>query len=348
MAGGLLVSRSVEWLLRRNFWLVKLTGALLVSAFLANTATTIVGLWLFRGSTALFGEAAEDEAGAQLDEDEADDAAAAAALASTTAPAWRDPEKIGARILGRNAFCPECLPVQEGAATPDTTPGVAPSFDGARRTTLPLELAATMESDDPRFSLATIKNVEGGFAGLYGAGDSIAADVQIVAIAAGRVDLLNQGRPEYLEFGAAPPPSAPKSPSVPAKKTKNTGKEAVASAGIPGADEAIKCDGGGCQVERDFVESLIAKPQLLVGQGSARVAKTTKGEDGFRLGGVKKGSLPDLLGLKSGDIITEVGGQPLTYDSLMALYPKLRNASHIEVTVDRRGERISKALEIVS
>ena len=340
----------MEWLLRRNFWLVKLTGALIVSAFLANTATTIAALWLFSDSSALGG--APDDGAEPTDEedaeDKADDEDADAALATTKAPAWRDPEKIGARILGRNVFCPECKPEDPGAPAVAIGPGGAPSFGGAQRTTLPLELAATMESDDPGLSLATIKNVQGGFAGLYGTGDELATGVQIVAIAAGRVDLLNQGRAEYLEFGSAPPPTAPKSPSVKAGKTPGRDPEPVADAAPPGADDAIKCDGGSCQVERGFVESLIAKPQLLVGQGSARAAKTKTGEEGFRLAGVKKGSLPDLLGLKSGDIITEVGGQPLTYDSLMALYPKLRNASHIEVTVDRRGERISRALEIVS
>lgn len=347
MAGALLPSPGVEWLLRRNFWLVKLVGALIVSAFLANTTTTIVALWLFSGPSAPVAEGDAQEGSSDEDPDDAaDDAAAAAALAPKKAPAWRDPEKIGARILGRNVFCPECVPEVEGVPSPDAGPAGTPSFDGARRTALPLELAATMESTDPTFSLATIKNLQGGFAGLYGAGDELATGVQIVAIAAGRVDLLNQGQPEYLEFGAMPqPPPAPK--SVPARKTETVGKPVV-SAGIDGADEAIKCDGGGCQVEREFVEGLIAKPQLLVGQGSARAAKTASGEDGFRLGGVKKGSLPDLLGLKTGDIITEVGGQPLTYDSLMALYPKLRNAKHIEVTVDRKGERLSKALEIVS
>lgn len=339
----------MEWLLRRNFWIVKLTGALIVSGFLANTTTTIAALWLFSESSAGLGAPQADDAEATEEEaeDATDDAAAEAALA-TKAPAWRDPERIGARILGKNVFCPDCKPQDPDAPAIAVAPGGVPSFDGARRTTLPLELAATMESDDPAFSLATIKNAEGGFAGLYGAGDEIGAGVQIVAIAAGRVDLLVQGRPEYLEFGAAPAPAAPKASSVPARKTSARDAKTVASAALPGADEAIKCDGGSCLVEREFVESLIAKPQLLMGQGSARAAKTTTGEDGFRLAGVKKGTLPDLLGLKSGDIITEVGGQPLTYDSLMTLYPKLRNASHIEVTVDRRGERISRALQIVS
>lgn len=338
----------MEWLLRRNFWIVKLTGALIVSAFLANTTTTIAALWLFSESSVLLGAPQGDAEPTEEEvEDATDDAAAEAALA-TKAPAWRDPEAIGARILGKNVFCPECKPQDPDAPAVAVAPGDTPSFDGARRTTLPLELAATMESDDPAFSLATIKNAERGFSGLYGTGDELGAGVQIVAIAAGRVDLLVQGRPEYLEFGAAPPPAAPKAPSVAARKTAARDAKTVASAALPGADEAIKCDGGSCQVEREFVESLIAKPQLLMGQGSARAAKTTTGEDGFRLAGVKKGTLPDLLGLKSGDIITEVGGQPLTYDSLMTIYPKLRNASHIEVTVDRRGERISRALQIVS
>lgn len=329
----------MDWLLRRNFWMVKLFGALMVSAFLANTTTTLLGVWLFRSIP----EAVAAEA--ELDEDEVEDAELDAALASTASSKRRDPERIGAEILGRNVFCPECKP-DDLVATPDgpVASGELPAFDGAQRSALPLELAATMEASDPSASLATIRNVEAGRVGIFAVGDELSAGVQLVAVAGGRIDILNAGRPEYISTGpapkVAPPPKTtgkPPARSTPDEPPKNQ---------IPGAEDAIKCDAGGCQVDRSFVESLIAKPQLLVGQGMARPAKTAGGEDGFRLAGVKKGSLPDLLGLKSGDIITEVGGQALTYDSLMALYPKLRNAKNIEVTVDRRGERISRALEI--
>ena len=46
MATSLLPPRGVEWLLRRNFWVVKLLGLAMVTALAANTTTTVLALVL--------------------------------------------------------------------------------------------------------------------------------------------------------------------------------------------------------------------------------------------------------------------------------------------------------------
>ena len=53
-----------------------------------------------------------------------------------------------------------------------------------------------------------------------------------------------------------------------------------------------------------------ANPKLLLNQGGASPTTTSDGAPGFRLRGVRKGTLADLLGLKNGDVITEVYGPP--------------------------------------
>jgi hypothetical protein len=330
----------MEWLLRRNYWLVKLCGVLLVSAFVANTATTLFGMWLMRS----IAEVAPAEPG-EGDEDDDDAADEANAVAVSSASAWRrDPEKIAERILGRSAFCPTCLPEGEAPAVAVAPDGTL-DFAGARRSELPLEVAATMEASDPQYSLATIRFADAGYSGLFAVGDALGPGVQIVGIAGGRVEIVNGASPEYIPVGKAAP--APSRPATPAKASTSRKPRPSSSAGIPGADEAIKCDGTSCQVERKFVEGLIASPAQLVGQGRAAPAKTQTGEDGFKIAGVRRGTLPHLLGLENGDIITEVGGKPLTMDSMMTLTSKIRSARHIEVTIDRRGTKMTKALELV-
>jgi hypothetical protein len=330
----------MEWLLRRNYWLVRLAATLIVAGFVANTVTTLLAMWIFSGAAT-----SAPAADAEDDEDDEDAEAAEDEVVADAAGPWRrNPQKVGERILGRNAFCPSCSP--PGEVAPDVVamaPDGSLDFSGARRSELPLEVSATMESEQSALSVATVKLVDRGYAGLFGVGDTLMPGVQIVAIANGRIDILNGTTAEYVPVGRGMPVSArPK-----AKPTAAPSKPAAASDQIPGADEAIKCDEANCQVERRFVEGLIASPAQLMGQGRAAPAKTGDGEDGFRIGGVRRGTLPDLLGLKNGDIITEVGGKPLTMDSMLSLSKQLKSARHISVTIDRRGTKVTKGLELV-
>jgi type II secretory pathway component PulC len=344
----LLLRVSVEWLLRRNYWIVRLVGAMAIMALAANTATTLLAFWLLSGSTAS-ASASEDEA--EGEDDEAEDGAtlASAGVGKPSNERARRAERNAEKILGYNPFCSTCGPTPtvppEGELGPLLEPGTA-DLAGAKRTSLPLVVAATMEADDPAHSLATLVDTTRGVGGLFGVGDALGTDVEILSVATGVVHIRNAGRLEYIPFDALPVAPEPKP-----EKTEKKGKAEAAPAkgSIPGAEEAIQCSGkGDCVVDRAFVEKLIAEPKLLMGQGGASPSTTKDGAPGFKLRGVKKGTLPDLLGLKNGDVITEVGGSPLTMDMLPGLYGKLRNAAHVEVTVDRRGERMTRQLEIRS
>ena len=117
---------------------------------------------------------------------------------------------------------------------------------------------------------------------------------------------------------------------------------------IAGAEDAIACtDEHTCTVERAFVDKLLATPQQLMTQ--ARMAPVVKdGETaGFRVSGIKKGSLATLLGLENGDVVSEINGQRLgNIDDAIAMYQKLRRASHLSVTVERGGALIHKEISI--
>lgn len=333
--------------------MVKLLGVLTITALAANTTTTMLTFWLLSSAPAR-DEGPSDEAGENGEDDDAVDDGTT--LASTTgAPALprndraRRAERNAERILGYSPFCPTCGPA--AAVPPEAIASVLPGtteLTKAQRSTLPLVVAATMEAEDPAHSLATLVDTTRGVGGLYGVGDRLGPNVEILSVATGVVHIRNAGKLEYIPFDALPVAPAPKAAP---KDEGGKGKERPAdeSRKIPGADEAIQCSGkGDCVVDRAFVESLIAKPKLLMGQGGASPTTTKDGSPGFKLRGVKKGTLPDLLGLENGDVITEIGGSPLTMDVLPGLYGKLRHASHLEVTVDRKGERMTRQVEIRS
>ncbi len=330
----------MQWLLRYNFWLVKLAGVATVAALAANTAST--GLALYVVSSASTAAAAEDPSDAD-DADDEDEGAIAATTAPRSDDRARRAERLSQRILGYNAFCPGCEPAPSSPAGPGVEPGTDQPLSGARRSQLPLAVAATMESDDPALSIATLVDTERGIGGLFGVGDHLGPQVEIIHVATGVVHIRNAGQLEYIPFDALPAPAKAKTKpkTKPARKPKPPA--------IPGAEESIKCTGkGDCVVERQFVEELIANPKLLAGQLGASPTTTKDGSPGFRLRGIKKGTLLNLLGLKTGDVITEIGGTPLTLDVLPGLYGKLRHASHLEVTIDRRGKRQTRQLQIRS
>ena len=65
--------------------------------------------------------------------------------------------------------------------------------------------------------------------------------------------------------------------------------------------------------------------------------------DGYRVSAVRRGSLLDRAGVKNGDIIHAVGGNPVTsMEEAMQAYTALKNhpAATVDLDVTRRGEKV--------
>ena len=341
-------------LLSRHVGLIKFCGVGLVVFFAGSALTThfTTKLLLDVSSVAqAAGEGDEDPFEGEGEDDEADELDAKAkaaqklndrALAGMADKSTRKQQSADA-ILAANVFCPSCIPVEE-------QPLLASAGEmqiGEVESKLPLRLLATMESDDPTWSMATIQDVETHRLGPYTANEQVRPGVTILAVERGRVVLLNQGRREFISLGAEPPkPEATPKVSKPAAepKSKPDGK----SVAIDGAEQAISCaNENSCTVDRAFVEKLMANPTQLMTQ--ARMFPVTKdGEtQGFRVSGIKSGSLATMLGLKNGDVVSEINGAKLgTIDDALAMYQKLRRASHLSVTVERGGAVINKEISI--
>jgi general secretion pathway protein C len=218
-------------------------------------------------------------------------------------------------------------------------------FVGEAASQLRLQLLATMESDDPTWSMATIRDLDNNSLGPYTANDQLRPGVTIFAVERGRVVLLNQGRREFISLGAEPPPPAPVKPVASAPVAKPSGRPSIA---LDGAEQAIDCaNENSCTVDRKFVDQLMKNPQQLMTQ--ARMYPVTQdGEThGFRVSGVRSGSLATMIGLENGDVVSEINGSKLgTIDDALAMYQKLRRANHLSVTVQRGGAVITKEISI--
>lgn len=351
----------MEALFKRYFWVVKLLGIGAIAGLAASAITTGIG------SSVLFA-AAEGEAAASADSDGEDDdeegdklsdvldATRPKTPAKSFGSSKAAKDRAAEAVRKHNVFCPTCLPPEPEpgtvAATADATPRVdaegrpiGPVIQpGEVRSSLPLKLQATMEATDPLLSLATVEDVQNHTVGVYGVDDVIRSGVVVVGVDQGMVHLRNQAALEYIELGG----TVPEPPPATAEKKDESPKDEPPKDDrtIPGAEEAINCPNENlCIVERAFVEQLIGNPMQLAKQ--ARIVPAKEGEVGFKFYGIRKGSLPKLLGLKNGDKLVAVNGEELTgIDQAMGLYTKLRRASNLQVTIERKGKSINKEIQI--
>ena len=291
-------------------------------------------------------------ADAKNDDDELDEEAEAKAKADKKRKkvyTWhREPPKFAL-----NPFCPSCLPPdteEEPVVVQPVLPGVdTDDFPGAVASKLPLTLLATMEATAPGISVATIRSTgtDASFTGLYEEGDQVVEDVELQSVRNGIVYLLVEDHIEFLQIGVVPEP--PKTPTARPTPKDDKSKSKKKKWEIEGADDAIKCSSNNvCTVERAFMEKLLANPTQLMTQGKA-MPYDSRGLKGFRLSRVRTGTIPKMLGLRTGDVITEVNGQPLgSIDGAMKLYTKLRRASHLQFEVIRNkgGERTPITVQI--
>ena len=353
----------MEALFKQYFWVVKGLGIAITAALAASVVTTYVGSSYIYGETAdkVEGQGDTDTDGAVEDDDDDDKVAGnpligggASTSSSRSAPA--DRSKLIQAVLAHNLFCPGCVkvevaPAAEAGATINPITGEAEAISGGVQpgevaSSLPLRLVATMESSDPKYSYATLRDEETGGAGPFWPGDNLRPTAVLVSVERSMVHLRNSGALEYIELGVEPPKGAPKPVAAAAKKVDEDAPKPAGA--IEGAENAIKCESeNSCTIDRAWLEGVLSNPASLARQ--ARVMPSLKdGETrGFKFYGIKPGSLPKLLNIKNGDLITSVNGTDLkSMDGAMSLYAKLRRANNLSVTIERKGETITKEITI--
>ena len=339
----------MEALLKKYFWLIKLIGVGVVVIFAASAG---VNMFVSR---ILFEPAGDDVADgddlADEDEDEDEDdirqrqAQMLDKLSGSSAAGKSEVERAADIVVSGSIFCPTCAPEPELDAAAATSALSGPIRPGEIKSKLPLMLLATMESDDPSYSMATILQTDTNVLAPYSPNDSIRAGVVVQRVERGRVVFRNGAQMEYIEMGGAPPPPVAVATAAPKEERPREKNDRE----IEGATEAIVCDADftSCTIEKAFVEKLLSNPAQLTRQARIVPAVRDGETKGYKFYGIRTGSLPKLLGMKNGDLLTSVNGHQLeSLDQAMDLYTKLRRASHLSVTIERKGETVQKEIDI--
>jgi S1-C subfamily serine protease len=109
---------------------------------------------------------------------------------------------------------------------------------------------------------------------------------------------------------------------------------------LDGARGAVVCSGHGCTIRRSFVDRLLRDPSLLGHHARVHGVRGPAGPEGLRILGVFPGSVPDLLGLRNGDVIAEIDGVPMRSPSdLLPLAGSVAKHDGVAVTLRRGGLR---------
>jgi general secretion pathway protein C len=101
------------------------------------------------------------------------------------------------------------------------------------------------------------------------------------------------------------------------------------------------------EIDRGMLDEQLQDLNKLSGQ--ARVIPHYKDgrSDGFKLVGIRPGSLYSYIGIRSGDVLKRVNGEELNNPGkALALFEKLRSTSNLSVDVERRGANVTMTYNI--
>ncbi len=127
-------------------------------------------------------------------------------------------------------------------------------------------------------------------------------------------------------------------------------EEAPRSREIPGASEAITCEAGAlrCTIDRAWVTDSLLKDAGGMARQARVVPAIRDGESrGFKLYGIRPGSIFKLMGFKNGDLIKRVGARSLTsLDEAMGLAEDFKTMREFDIELERKGEAMTLHLEL--
>jgi hypothetical protein len=244
-------------------------------------------------------------------------------------PTFRDHRRgvQGGELVVRNMFCSSCGPL-------GVTRGLGGPGDLVLAQALLIE---TSVGDEPR---ATVRVLASEVQGSWGVGDTIPGLGQVEHIAYQWIDLVDRtGRRGRLQLLA----SADSSLAPAAGRGPDTAMSESPPA--PWSTRIRKLDDQNYDVDRDLVRELVtgtakdrARPVPILENGEIK---------GIRLLGINPTSIAFGLGLKNGDSLTAIDGEPIkNVQQLLDLYAKLDQLSSVELSGKRAGKPLVRTLRL--
>ena len=187
-------------------------------------------------------------------------------------------------------------------------------------TALKIALLGTV-SGDRQNAAAVIQETAKRTQSLYKEGDTI-QDATIIKILRGKV-ILRVGNKNQILTMEEQATSSPKGPGAPSSRRRSA---------LPQPATTITLD-------RSMVSKSLENMNELISQVRVRPHYKDGEADGLMLSQVRPNSFFSKMGLRNGDIIQGVDGEPITSpDDIMDLYEELKEGSSVSLQIGRRGQ----------
>ncbi len=192
-------------------------------------------------------------------------------------------------------------------------------------------LAGTAIASPERWSLCQLTDTDANLTMVYALGDTFLS-ARIYKIEKARVLINNEGKNEFID---ANPPGGPNTPAMPVP---------VAA----GGGDGVKQTGDNhYTVSKKEIDNALANLSDLATK--ARIVPSFKNgaPNGFKLFSIVPDSLYSKIGVQNGDVIHKINGYEMNSpDKALEIYQKLRDATRIDIELERRGDIINKQYTI--
>ena len=199
------------------------------------------------------------------------------------------------------------------------------------RSSLHAKLVGTAVANPSKWSLCQLTNSDTNETAVYAVGDKFLA-ARIYDVEKDRVLIDNEGRNEFVDNSEAAPP--------------NLGVAVIPPA-PSGGDGVKQLSENNYVVAKKEIDNALTNLSDLATK--ARIVPSFKNgvSNGFKLFSIVPDSLYAKIGIQNGDVIRKINGYEMNSpDKALEIYQKLRDATRVEVEVERRGETVRKQYSI--
>lgn len=249
-----------------------------------------------------------------------------------------------------------CNP-ESGACEPDPAAEESSRGGPCKESTIALALVGTIVAADPQWSMAVLHNPGTNKTQFAAVGTNLLAEADVVRIERSRVWLSRQGKEECLRPGD-PSARAAKAQAGGMSKPLGMGSMGKSGAGEDTPTVVSKPGGGGgnlesriqtgvtstgpnsYNVDRNLIRE-VASDQKSLKENAPRIVPYYEGgaAKGFRLQGLKSGGMFSAIGIRNGDVIISVNGNPIdSPQKALDIYQNMMTQSSVNLTVLRRGK----------
>ncbi|MBM7114749.1 type II secretion system protein GspC [Archangium primigenium] len=227
------------------------------------------------------------------------------------------------------------VPEPDPVVAEPTSPQLDPNADPVK-SSLRVKLLGTLVASDKFWSVASIQDMNNQRSTTYMVGDRIQG-AEVLDIERLRVVILNNGRKEFIDGqpgdGAAvavyTPPPLPNGPPVQAPNVNGSGIRAVGE--------------NDYEVPRAEIDRTLANLSDVAMQARIVPAFKDGQAQGFKLFSIRPDSIYSKIGVQNGDVIKRINGFDLNSpEKALEVYTKLKEASRIEIDLERNGSPVHK------